>query len=118
MRFVTLGAYNIEFKKDGYFPWKKRINVKAGYVAYAQDMPAGVSMFKSSLYDKLIATQVLDAYLGTKRLVYATESKIYLVNPADLAHAENSAAFQILDLPDAFNSVKIIASSNENYYLI
>lgn len=112
IRFVSPGDYSVELKKDGYFTWSKKLNVKAHYVTNVNAEPKGIALFYSDPKIVPIANNLLDAYVGRQRLVYATKDKIFA------ADAGSPDRTQELGLPAEMNALQITAAKSENYFLV
>ncbi len=112
IRFLTPGDYNVEVKKEGYFTWSKRINIREQYVSWVNQGVPTLTMFFSEPKVKEISSDVINFSAGQKRLVYLTKNKIFV---ADSSSPQDS---QEISLPKDFSALEIIPSPDERYYLI
>src|SRR5579872_2182228 len=112
LRFLAPGDYQVLIKKNGYFDWSKTLNVRAQYVTYVNQDIDDLTMFLSQPKGTQIAQNVLDFYSGKKRILYVTADKIFI---ADVNSPEHQQGFS---LQGNFSPLNILASPDENYYLI
>ena len=112
IRFLAPGDYDVEIKKDGYFPWTKRLNVRDQYVTSIAQNAQQLTMFFSEPQQQGTAADILNFSAGNKKIAYATKNKVFVAESSDL-----DSNFS-LDLPRNFNNVGILPSKDQNYFLI
>jgi hypothetical protein len=112
IRFLNPGDYNVEIKKDGYFTWSKRINIREQYVSWVHlNLPA-VTLFYSQPKETSIADNVINFSAGNKRILYLQRNMLLL------ADIDSPTKTQQLALPREFDNLEITASPNESFYLL
>ncbi|GAC1412259.1 MAG: hypothetical protein NVSMB66_0820 [Candidatus Doudnabacteria bacterium] len=111
IRFITPGDYNIEIKKDKYFTWSKRLNIREQFVTTANLNLTALTLFLSEPNKILLAKDVTNLFAGDQRLIYLQNNKIIT---ADISNPLKTYQIQ---LPDSTSNFEITASSDENYFL-
>lgn len=106
INFLKPGDYNVALKKDGYFPWQKRLTIQAGMVTWASPQNSNVYLLKQTTSRK-IASEVLDFVSKNSNVVYLTNSNIF--------YGKIDSVFNKTALFKPVN--KIISLDNENYIL-
>jgi hypothetical protein len=113
LRFLKSGDYDVEIRKQGYFSWKKRLNVKGQYVTWLNPGKPALFLFRSAPQRTTLAQNVSNLIAGTSKFVYATGSDLYF---GDIDDPQNT---KTLPLPQNFNSIAIQqAPHSEKLYII
>ena len=112
LRFLSPGDYDVLVRKDGYFDWDKRLTINAQFVTFGSDASKNINLFFSKPHTSVLRDGVNDFFSGTKRILYLTNDTLYL---ADITSPDN---VQQLKLPANQIVTNIIASSDENQYLL
>jgi len=68
VKFIPAGEYQVEIKKDGYWPWSKRLTVQAGQVTWASDAYNKIYLFLKDAQAKTLDNDVLDFYADGNRV--------------------------------------------------
>ncbi len=113
IRFVNPGDYNISIRKEGYFNWDKRLNVRAQYVTYANKDLSNLVLFYAKPQSNLILNSVQNFYAGDRRIIYLTPNKIFLADidsPTQTSQLATNYTFT--------KTVEITAAPDENIYLL
>lgn len=117
IRFVDPGSYNLRIHKDGYFDWEKELQVRAQFVTYANLGLKNLILFYSNPENAKISDAVLNFYAGSKRLIYLTADEINITAPSSTGNVSQVALPQNIYAQGSAEP-KIIASNDENYFLI
>lgn len=109
-KFISPGEHTILVEKDGYFPWKKRLEIKPGKVTWITSDIENIILLKQTPKENVIAQNVLDfAFTG---------NTIYYLSPGSIAVVKNEKYedTQITSLPNDLN--KILLSPDGSKALI
>ncbi|MDB4940015.1 MAG: Serine/threonine protein kinase [Candidatus Doudnabacteria bacterium] len=112
IRFITPGDYNVQLKKDQYFDWSKRLNIRGQYVTYANTIVSGITLFFSTPKKTNLASNIINFFAGTEKLLYLTKDKAFI---ADVGSPEKTDQ---INLPTSLDKLDIISSPDENYFLL
>jgi hypothetical protein len=61
IRFLQPGEYEVGIKKDGYFPWQKRLEIKSGKVSWVSEKLPELHLVKQDTNPTIITSGVIDA---------------------------------------------------------
>lgn len=112
IRFLEPGDYDITIQKQGYFPWSKRLHVKAQFVTWV-NQAGPLLLFRSTPKRTPIEKDVLDIYAGTSKFIYLTKSEIRYGDISDPVNTKS------IPLPRQFEKATIQASShNQEIFLL
>jgi hypothetical protein len=113
LRFLESGDYDVEVKKQGYFPWKKRLYVKSQYVTWLNPGKPALILFRSVPQKTNLQQGVLNLQAGMQKFVYGTTSDLYF---GDINDPQNT---KTLPLPLSFTALSIQGAPNtERLYII
>ena len=112
IRFLAAGGYDVKISKPGYFDWNKRLEVRSTYVTTINQDTRNLVLYFANSQSQKIADQVQNFYLGASKILYLDNNKLYFANNSSPTETQS------LSLNSSLNNFKIIASRNENYYLI
>jgi hypothetical protein len=112
IRFLEPGDYDITIQKQGYFPWSKRLHVKAQYVTWV-NQAGPLLLFRSTPKRTPIEKEVIDIHAGSSKFIYLTKTE---VRYGDISDPENTKS---IALPRRFETGTIQASThNQEIFLL
>jgi len=111
-RFLLPGEYDVSVSKTGYFTWSKKMTVSPQNVTVANYGYNAIDLLYSKTINTDIQNGVSSFFAGDKRVIYVNSGKIYT---SDINNLQKSS---FLDLPEELQTPKIIASTDENYFLL
>ena len=112
IRFLTPGDYDISISKAGYFDWTKRLSVQPLFITYTTQNNDYVYLLRSNPQIVPMSTGVLASSFGANHIAYVTSTTLYIANNSQPTKPQSQTLTQTLTSP------KIIASANENYYIV
>jgi hypothetical protein len=116
LRFLTEGEYTVTLKKDGYFDWSKRLQVKAGKATIASDALDKIYLMKRDSAPRSVAQNAVDYDLAGNRLVVLGTDHVTVLDTKDLS------TIQTIPLPNSAGPAGVyhtlLAAPEHDYFLV
>jgi hypothetical protein len=96
LRFMSPKEYVVTLKKDGYWEWSKRLEVKAGKATIASGALDRIYLLKKNPPIVNLGSSVIDYYVSGEDVIYLTPASISLVeemNPSKLQVMPNTRSY-------------------------
>ncbi|MHB8871261.1 MAG: PEGA domain-containing protein [Candidatus Doudnabacteria bacterium] len=112
IRFLEPADYELGIKKQGYFDWNKRLTVRPQFVTWNFNSTDNLFLFYSNPEKQTLAENVLDFFVGEKRIIYLQQNKISF---ADVSSPEKQTS---INFKEDVKAGKILSSPDESLFLI
>ncbi len=110
LRFLKAKDYLVTVKKEGYFDWSKRLQLKAGQVTWASANLQELHLIRNDAAPVIVSAKVRDYFAGSDYTLYLTDSSLVQTK---FGHTE---AVKTIKLSSA--CVSLSASPTQNYVLL
>jgi hypothetical protein len=90
IRFLKPKDYDVVIKKDGYFDWTKRLEIKSGKVTWASDRLPELNLIRRDPAAVIVTSSVRDFVVGNDFVLYLTDASLVKTD-LGLAPATHSA---------------------------
>lgn len=104
IRFLDPAEYDISISKDGFLPWKKRLEIGSGKVTWVNPNPSDIYLFKANPITTTLSETVNDFTLTASQIALASGKNLILIAQG------NAGETQTVTLPEVITSV----SANED----
>jgi hypothetical protein len=110
IRFIEPGEYEISLGKEGYFGWRKRLEIKPGLATRASGGMDKVYLIKKNTGMQTVSDNVIDYYAQGNFLAFLTPDNLNIIY--------NQKWNEVTKIPLPGSFTKIQASPNHNYLLL
>lgn len=109
IKFLSPGEYQLNLKKDGYFDWEKRLEIKSGQVTWANPSAGKIYLFFNNPLPENLGQNIADFEISKNKLIYVSGSLLSLTRLDNLNQSQNinlpAAAERIFLAPDGQTAV-------------
>lgn len=104
LRFLKPKDYNLSIRKEGYFDWNKRLEIKAGKVTWASDRLPELHLIRKDPAPIIVSSGVRDFFPGNNFSLYLTEHELIRTKLGESATTES------VNLPAACDQLTVSPS--------
>lgn len=110
VRFLEAREYEVSIRKEGYFDWNKKLEIKSGKVTWASDRLPELHLIKKDPAPVIVFSEVVDFFPGNDFVLYLTETELIKTDLAETAITDSVKLDQ--------KCQNIIASPTQNLIML
>ncbi len=111
IKFVAVGEYEVSVKKDGYFPWSKRLTIKSGQVTWSSPIFNKIYLLLKNPITQNLVNKVTDIYGRADSVAFITDESLNIVP------INNPANPKIYPLPEILTAITYVDTDLNNIIL-
>jgi hypothetical protein len=106
IRFLKPKDYQVTIRKEGYFDWTKRLEIKSGKVTWVSDNLPALNLIRNDPAPVIVASKVKDFYAGTNFTAYLTDTSLVKTELGQ------TAATQSVKIPASCDKITVSQTQN------
>lgn len=106
IRFLKAKDYNVTIRKEGYFDWTKRLEIKASKVTWTSDNLPALNLIRKDTAPVIVASTVKDFFTGDNFALYITGTNLVKTDLGD------TAVKQSVKLPGLCEKITVSQTQN------